>query len=167
MKSFFLSALLLASIVTGCNNRNEKEPSVEKQVTGIGQLEFAYLDGQPVSRELFRGKTVFVNFWATWCKPCVAELPSLQRLVGKFSADSIVFLFASEEDAADINRFQQARGYTMTFVRYLRDAGLTVQGLPVTVIFDRNGTMVFSELGARAWDSEESVLQVRRIVQQP
>lgn len=133
----------------------------------IGQLAFSYPDGRSVSPELFRGKTVFINFWATWCKPCVAEMPSLQRMVDKISADSLVFLFASDEDAEDITRFQQAKGYRLPFVRSIRDAGLTAAGLPVTVIFDRSGRLVFSELGAREWDSEESIRELRKLFQQP
>lgn len=153
--------------MASCNSRKEKESSGGERVTDIGQLEFTYPDGRPVSREYFRGKTVFINFWATWCKPCVAEMPSLQRMVNKLAADSLVFLFASDEDAEEIVRFQQVKGYRLPFVRTVRDAGLTSGGIPVTVIFDRSGRLVFYELGARAWDSEESLLEVKKIFQQP
>ncbi len=53
------------------------------------------LEGQPINLSQFEGKTVFINFWATWCKPCIQEMPTIEILQDKLKNEKIVFLFAS------------------------------------------------------------------------
>lgn len=111
------------------------------------------LDGRSVSFAEFRNKVVFLNVWATWCGPCVAEMPSIQRLHDAVSQDGIALVLVSEEDAADVSEFVSGGGYT--FPVYLSKALPQVfesEGIPATFVVNREGRVVLSHLGAAAWD---------------
>jgi len=106
----------------------------------------------------FRGKVVFLNFWATWCKPCEEEMPSIERLHRKFKDRGLVVLAISmDADGAPVVRPFVAK-HKLTFPVGL-DPRLAVSGpygvwaLPVTLIIDRSGRRVLAANGPREWDS--------------
>jgi thiol-disulfide isomerase/thioredoxin len=124
------------------------------------------LDGQQVELNKYYGKTVFINFWATWCKPCIEEMPSIQNAITALSDKEIVFLFASDETKEEIETFISANNYRFKFLTAGNMEELNVRGLPTTFIFDANGRLVFSEMGARKWDSRESIALLTKITDQ-
>ena len=70
------------------------------------------LDGQDFKMANAKGKVVFLNFWATWCSPCVAEMTSIQRLYEKLKDKEVVFVCISNEETSKVSRFVRRRGYT-------------------------------------------------------
>lgn len=107
-------------------------------------LELTTLDGQRVALRDLRGKVVLLNFWATWCPPCKAEMPDLQALYEEHgdAHDFVVVGVNFQEAAAPVEAFVRERG--LTFPVWLDgqgDAGgkLGVRGLPVSFIIDREG----------------------------
>lgn len=108
------------------------------------------LDKKPASLRDFKGKVIVLNFWATWCGPCVAEMPHLQKMVEKYKNEpDIVFLAVSvDENRAAVSPFLRKNGYTMT-VAYDTDAAQNygVQGVPTTFFIDRNGVIQFKDEG--------------------
>ena len=105
----------------------------------------------------FKGKVVFLNFWATWCKPCEEEMPGLERLYQRFKSQGLVVLAVSlDADGASVVRPFVAR-HKLTFPVGL-DPRLTVCGawgvwaLPTSVIIDRSGRRVLAANGPREWD---------------
>jgi len=109
----------------------------------------------------FKGKVVFLNFWATWCKPCEDEMPSIERLHRKFKDRGLaVVAISMDSDGATVVRRFVAR-YQITFPVGL-DPRLSVSGpygvwaLPVTVILDREGRQVLLANGPREWDGSAS-----------
>jgi thiol-disulfide isomerase/thioredoxin len=112
------------------------------------------LDGRTLSFSEFQNKVVFLNVWATWCGPCVAEMPAIQRLHDAVSADGIALVLVSDEDAAEVRDFVRAGNFT--FPVYLSKALPAVfesEGIPATFVVSREGRVVLSHLGAAAWDS--------------
>lgn len=107
-------------------------------------FELIGLDGQPARLSDLRGKVVLLNFWATWCPPCKAEMPDLEALHRKYG-DARAFVVVGvnfEEDAAPVEAFIRERG--LSFPVWLDTAGeagakLGVRGLPVSFIIDREG----------------------------
>ncbi len=128
------------------------------------------LDGASTSISQFRGKVVIVNFWATWCGPCVYEMPSLDRLATR-NDDRLMILAVSidREGAAAVARFVAEHGLTHLAV-YLdpdqRLGSLTPErappgtlplwGLPITYVIDREGRLAGFITGAADWDSTEA-----------
>ena len=105
----------------------------------------------------FKGKVVFLNFWATWCKPCEEEMPGLERLYQRFKSQGLVVLAVSlDADGASVVRPFVAR-HKLTFPVGL-DPRQTVSGawgvwaLPASVIIDRSGRRVLAANGPREWD---------------
>jgi len=118
------------------------------------------LGGGDVDLASYRGKVVVLNFWATWCPPCIAEMPSLERLHRALGSEGLaVVTVSTDEDAAELKRFVAERGLTMPV---LQDPGGRVAasdyhttGYPETFVLDREGRLLQHTVGPAEWDSAE------------
>jgi thiol-disulfide isomerase/thioredoxin len=106
--------------------------------------------------ESAKGKVVFINFWATWCPPCIAEMPSIQELYNDYQ-DKVVFLFVTTDWYSEINPFLEKNHYTFKVYRPLdNDSGLfEVSSIPRTFLIDKQGNVIIDESGAANWNSEK------------
>lgn len=104
----------------------------------------------------YKGKVILINFWATWCPPCIAEMPSLQLLYEDYQ-DKIVFLFVSEEDRVTVNGFLNRKQFTLPAYRPLSETPRPLDGrtLPTTYLIDKEGNIVISKVGAADWNGEK------------
>ena len=105
-----------------------------------------------------KGKVVFLNFWATWCKPCEEEMPSMERLYRKFKDRGLVVLAVSSDSDRPAAVAAFVRKHKLTFPvgldpRMTLGARYGVWSLPVTFIIDRSGRTLLAAHGPRAWDS--------------
>jgi thiol-disulfide isomerase/thioredoxin len=136
-------------------------------------LVFTDAEGRETRFEAFRGRALVVNFWATWCPPCVAEMPSLDRLHAQVSRDGIEVLALSSDRGG---RAQVEPFYQRTAIRHLgiwldpRGAAgrsLGIRGLPTTIILDRRGLEVARLEGEAEWDHPAMVAALRRLTRTP
>ncbi len=124
----------------------------------VPAAELLTLTDQPRGLEDWRGQWVVVNFWATWCAPCRAEMPSLDRLAA--SGQPVVTVATGRNPLPAIERFWEETG--IEHLPVLRDprSGLSRQlgilGLPVTVILNPEGQEVARLTGDADWDTEEA-----------
>lgn len=113
-------------------------------------------DEQPVPLAQYRGRAVFVNFWATWCGPCIAEMPSLIRLQEQLDPADIAFVSIAEDDTWP-PLDQYLRRNPLPFDLY-RDRPPRVEipfattSYPTSFLIDRDGQAVYRFNGARDWD---------------
>lgn len=121
------------------------------------------LNEQPIAIKQYAGKTVFINIWATWCKPCIAEMPSIARAQELLKNEAVVFLLASNESAAETEEFRNNHNYPFTYVRVNNLEALGIQALPTTVLLNAEGHMIFSETGARKWDDPANLNLIRKL----
>jgi thiol-disulfide isomerase/thioredoxin len=129
----------------------------------------SFLENGDTARTLadYRGKGVVVNFWATWCPPCVKEMPSLNRLRADLAGEGIVVLALSSDrgGAAVVGKFYAKKGITNLAVmideksKVARAVG--IPGLPTTVMYDAEGREIGRVLGAAEWDAPESIAFMR------
>jgi thiol-disulfide isomerase/thioredoxin len=118
-------------------------------------FELAGLDGKPVRLADFRGRVIFLNFWATWCPPCREEMPAMQALARELEKDGLVVLAVNYEESAETaEAFVRETGLTLPVV--LDGEGAVarryrVTGLPASFFVDRRGALVGSVLGIRDW----------------
>jgi thiol-disulfide isomerase/thioredoxin len=119
---------------------------------------FTDADGKPVSLADFKGKPVVVNLWATWCEPCLKEMPSLDRLQSKLDGKLTVAALSEDRGGATrVGPFVDAMGLKKLKI-YLdpkSDVGhaFAVRGLPTSIVIDAQGKVVGRVEGAAEWDS--------------
>ena len=169
MSKFFknILSLLFVSGIIACNGENNNATVTDnKTAESISKLKLADLNGQSIDLEQYNNKTVFVNFWATWCKPCLQEMPSIQRAKEVLKHEDIVFLFASDETAGQIEGFKSVHDYDFNYVRAENLEELNIMALPTTFIFDKKGKLVFSEMGYKKWDDKKNIEMILNIAKQ-
>ncbi len=125
------------------------------------------VDGHTHHLADYRGKVVIINFWATWCPPCRAEMPSMQRAWEKISKEGILMLainVGQDEEAI----FQFTADYPVEFPLLLdQDSQVTgkwpVKGLPTTFILDPLGRIAYRAVGGRNWDDDNLLAPIRAL----
>jgi thiol-disulfide isomerase/thioredoxin len=132
----------------------------------LAEIAFKDPSGNDTSLGAFAGQTLLVNLWATWCVPCRAEMPTLDRLAGDLGGEDFAVLAIN----IDLNNPERARGFldeigveeldfysdsTSTVFADLKKRGLAF-GLPVTLLIDGNGCRIGSVNGPAEWDSEDA-----------
>jgi len=155
----FLFFIFLISLA-GCSS----EKTGEQSAIVASQIKLTDLEGNEVDLTEFEGKTIFVNFWATWCRPCIQEMPSIAALQAQLAGKNIEFFFASDEEVDKIQKFMESRKMKLNFVRVENPESLGIQALPTTFIFNDEGNMVFSEVGFRKWDGPATVEMVTKLI---
>lgn len=123
---------------------------------------FQTLDGRGFDIDLFAGRKVFVNFWATWCAPCIQEIPSINNAAAALEDEGYIFLFASDEDIDTIDTFLEERQFPGNFIKlneYFASYG--IGAVPSSWLLDENGDVTQTWAGAYEWDSEEMLAQIR------
>lgn len=133
---------------------------------------FKTRDGEPVRLGDFKGRVLLVNYWATWCSPCVAEMPSLDRLEENLAGpDFMILPIASDRGGLKTVEAFYAKTalkrlpiYLDPDMRFTRSSG--VRGLPTTLIIDRAGREVARMEGDAAWDSADAEAVIKFYIAQ-
>lgn len=131
---------------------------------------FTNLDGKPASLADFAGKPAVVNLWATWCQPCLKEMPSLDRLQATLDGRLTVAAVSQDRGGAKrIGEFVAEMGLRKLTI-YLdpkSDLGhaLGVRGLPTSIVIDKKGLVVGRVEGAAEWDSAEMLAVLKPLLE--
>ncbi|MBI5892912.1 MAG: TlpA family protein disulfide reductase [Deltaproteobacteria bacterium] len=154
---FVISIFLPASAYAG---QNLFAAAGIEQVNGkppAKEFSLETMEGKKVSIGDFKGKVVFLNFWATWCPPCKFEMPAMENLYKRYKDKGLEIVAVNLQEGADtVKRFMQKNGYTFTALLDSNgdvSAVYNVSYLPITYIIDKNGKLVGKAIGAREWDS--------------
>lgn len=113
------------------------------------------LEGNNVQFKKAEGKVILINFWATWCPPCLAEMPDLQSLY-KLYANRVHFYFISSEDPEKLQKFMKNNNYIFPVFTPLSmpPDELKTLSLPTTYLISGEGKIVIDKVGAAKWNSE-------------
>lgn len=149
-------------------------------ITGAEAPDFTYpgLDGAPVSLSDYRGKVVLVNVWATWCPPCIEEMPSMQRLYSEIDSEDFEILAVSVDGrlgepapdgriGGDISAFVDEFGLTFTVLHNpLGDIQRTYQstGVPESYLIGPDGVIVKKVAGPTQWDADVNKELIGRLL---
>ena len=152
------SIVIISIILGGCSSKPKNAPeSNEEKTKVLHDIMLADLNGKRIDMSTFKNKTVFINFWATWCGPCIKEMPSIERAKTVLKDTNIEFLLASNEMANQILSFAAKRTLDLRYVQVQNLEELGIATLPTTYIFSPTGELAFSEAGYRAWDKNENI----------
>jgi thiol-disulfide isomerase/thioredoxin len=124
-------------------------------------------DGAACTLASLRGRVVLVNFWATWCEPCVTEMPSLQRLRDQFAPRFEVLGVNYQEGPARIKGFIDKSGITFPIVRDTDGAVAKAWGariFPASYVVDRTGNVKHVLIGGADWTSPALVSTIQRLL---
>lgn len=176
-KNISLALLLLATLFTACKDAGQEETTTSAAVTTtqppatqpqwdqpqssnavLPNMQLEDAAGNSHNLQTFKGKKVFFNIWASWCPPCKAEMPSIEKLYKSVDANKAAFVMLTVDD-----KFQTAKDYVrsakLDLPVYFAQGDLPqlfqVEGIPATFIFDENGVLVQQIVGSRDYDTDE------------
>lgn len=137
---------------------------------GAPPLELLGMDDKRYHLSDYRGSVVLINFWATWCPPCIQELPTLQRLKEKLAGERFEILAINlGEDEAAIRAFQGKFAIKMEFpILIAKDESIIhdwkIQGLPMSYVIDPGGHWAYEALGPRDFAHLHIVERIRSLL---
>lgn len=167
MRTFLYSGLFITCfclfMMAACNERPGQDKSSTEQ-NSITQIRLTDMNNQPIDLSAYKGKPLFINIWATWCKPCLKEMPSIEKAQELIGKENMIFLLASNENMDQIKEFIQENKYNFTYTRVENAESLGIEALPTTLIFDANHQLVFFEPGYRKWDDANNLDFLRKTI---
>lgn len=136
-----------------------------------GEIEGELYDaeGNPVDFKSFEGRIVFINNWASWCPPCVAEMPTIQRLRETMSEKEVVFVMVSFDQNTS-KGLKWMKKKKMDLPVYFPGSNFPQKfltpSIPTTFVLDRNGNVLFTHTGMADYDSEKFTAQMQQWIKQ-
>lgn len=130
------------------------------------------LDGNVVDFNQYKGKVVFINLWATWCGPCRAEMPSIQRLYDSVDKEQIVFVMLSLDAPGTEDKIRSyISGKAFSFPVFVPNQALNdqlrVPSIPTTFIISKNGDLRTKKVGTANYDTDKFRKYLNELVQEP
>jgi peroxiredoxin len=160
--SYVGTLVLVASLVAACSGAGAGEPQGINKGNRARDFTLETLDGDAVSLEDHRGSVVLINFWATWCPPCRAEIPDIQAIYDERQGDGFVVLGVNVEETRDqVEPF--VGEFNITYPVLLDESGRLLKmyratGLPMSVIVDQEGVIHARHVGYLSAAQLESYL---------
>jgi cytochrome c biogenesis protein CcmG, thiol:disulfide interchange protein DsbE len=158
--SLLATAALLFVAATGCDRGSHPE-----QLNTPAPM-FALNDGQhTVDLNKFRGRVVILNFWASWCAPCIEELPSLEEMQRDLPQVQVVAV-STDEDGTAYERFLTQHSVSLLTVRDGEQRSNAMYGTfryPETYVIDKNGMIRRKFIGPQEWTSPEIVSYLKKL----
>jgi thiol-disulfide isomerase/thioredoxin len=116
------------------------------------------MDGNLLTLNDLKGRVLFINFWATWCPPCIAEMGGIQKLYNHYN-DEVLFLLVSDEESEVIRNFLSKKGYALPVYHHYSGnipRELISPSIPATYLVSKNGRIVIDKKGAARWDGDRT-----------
>ena len=146
----------------------KKDASAEEMLVQNNYFSFVKEDGVMQSTADLKGKVVFINFWATWCPPCRAEMPSLNDLYNKFKQDErFVFLFVNEDDDEQkAKKYLQGNKFAIPLTTRAGNipASIFSGTLPTTIVLNKEGAVVVKHEGLAGYNTEDFIRQLKELL---
>jgi thiol-disulfide isomerase/thioredoxin len=171
MRAILLALVMAVLAAAGAHAQEVTGMLLHEEPQPLPELVFADESGEPRTLDSWRGKVVLLNVWATWCAPCRAEMPTLQRLQERLGGESfeVVALSVDRAGAGVVRKFFDEIGVDLpVFVDQdgtaLRALGLF--GLPATLLIGPDGNELGRLAGPAEWDSPEMVAYLEKVIEQ-
>ena len=148
---FFQSLILKTGIM---------QPSIDESTTSTADYNFLLVDqeGNKESFTAFKGKVVFVNFWATWCPPCIAEMPDINQLYAEMHGDDIAFVLISlDDDFQKAKEFVRKKEFDFPIYQLASPLPKVYESsaIPTTYVISPKGEIVVNRSGMAKYNTEK------------
>jgi thiol-disulfide isomerase/thioredoxin len=146
---FILGGILLVYLIA----KYRVAPSID-----FSQMKLMDTEAHSVHLSDYKGKVVFLNFWETWCGPCIQEMPTIESARAQTDSTKIVFITIAEEEPGKIGKFKANHNYHFNyFISELPFSELGINTYPTTYIIDKEGNVALTKIGGVDWSSPEMV----------
>lgn len=146
-------------------------PSVKnednREVLSDYQWQFTDDNGNPFNLSEAKGKVIFINYWATWCPPCIAEMPSIQKLYNQYKDNpNVVFVFATTDPKDKVDQFMQDNNYTLPSYYIISGAPEQLESntIPFTALIAKDGSIAIKKKGSADWNSKKVRKTIDKLV---
>jgi thiol-disulfide isomerase/thioredoxin len=173
----YILVTLIGFCFTGChskaNNKNVSQTEVQTDIAPLpedfgNEVVFKDKNGKTISLSSLKGKVVFINFWATWCPPCIQEMPSIDKLKQSFyGKEDIIFLMVDVDNNIEKSTaFMEKKKYDLPVYVPASNIPSDYLGsaIPTTVILDKNGNMVTRIKGGRDYTNPEIIKVLNELI---
>lgn len=163
-KSFVLRQLMATGIFNASMDKKDAD------TTSLTNTDFTFIDGKGSIKNTssLRGKVVFINFWASWCPPCRAEFPSIEKLYTQFKDNpDIFFLTLNEDNDPSVGRaYLQKEKFSVPMYQSSGNVPTEVfsGSLPTTVVLDKNGKVRLHHTGFANYASDKFVKEIEELI---
>lgn len=143
------------------------EPRGLLPANGLAGIRFKNASGTVLDLGDLKGKVVFLNFWATWCPPCLAEMPSVNKLYQQFKDDKeVVFILVdADSDFGKAQKYMDRKGYQLPVFAAASSIpeSLFSGSLPTTIVFDKEGRVSYHESGAANYANAKFIEFIKKL----
>ncbi len=157
-----LQAEVLSSIQRAILATGLVKPDTDINAQKLSPADYSFtlttLEGETLDFANLQGKTIFMNFWATWCPPCLAEMPGIERLYRQIADKEITFvMIALDKDANKVKEFIDKKKYTFPIYRLTTTLPNVYQSqaIPTTFVISAKGNIIMKETGIADYDNQE------------
>ncbi len=168
-----LATALLSILIMAINKVDLKPFEVEYPAEAFiaPNFDLPTISGGKISLKDYRGKVVFINFWATWCATCEVEMPSMQKVYNEFKDKGLEMLTISvDKDQSKIKPFMEKHKLTFPVLldpeESIAKKTYKTTGVPETFIVNKAGIIVHKAIGPRDWATEEAIAAFAQLVEQ-
>ena len=162
MKKTAIYSLLCYVLFLGCNTGITNNKNVSDLESLQLKTSFVDLYENNLDLSVYKGKRIVINYWATWCGPCIKEIPSIKRAEEILEDYGYIFLLVSDETVSKISKFKNDWNFDFNFLKSIESyETLGIYSMPTSYIFDENGKIIETIVGAIEWDSEEMINKLK------
>jgi len=144
----YIKTLVMPPSIADVKDRKELD-TTSFQLKGITNV-------PELSIESLKGKVVFINYWATWCGPCIAEMPMIDNLYNDYK-DKVEFVFITSDDKNKVEKFYANHNYDFPTFNMISNPPKQIEtsSIPATFILDKNTRVALSEFGPADWNNSK------------
>lgn len=151
-------------MLISCNSKITNDKSFTDLEYLQHKTSFLDLHENTLDLSLFKERKIVISYWATWCGPCIKEMPSIKRAEKILEEHGYTFLLISDETISKISKFKNERNFDFNFLKSSKSfETLGVYSMPTSYIFDENGNIIETIVGAIEWDSEEMITKLKKL----
>ena len=154
--------ILFCFLLFSCHSNDTNNQSVSDLESLQRKTSFVDLYENNLDLSVYKKGKIVISYWATWCAPCIKEMPGIKKAEEILEEYGYTFLLVSDETVSKISEFKNEWNFDFNFLKSSKSfETLGVYAMPTSYIFDENGQIIETIVGAVEWDSEEMINKLK------